>query len=180
MSVYRVVDKLETTVKEGLWLPFGARIVNQDRILDLVEKLRSGLPEELSRARALVAERDRLVEQMKTVGATAGTSLAATVGVGASPTATSKTAGDGAAIEPAAAESELLRKAKERADALVTQAEAAAREIRRGADQYADQVLTAMDTSLGNALAAVKKGRQTLAAGLSGNGSPRAAQRRSP
>ena len=39
MSVYRVIDKLEASVKQSTVLPFGMRIVSEERLLELIEKL---------------------------------------------------------------------------------------------------------------------------------------------
>ncbi len=158
MSVYTVIDKLEATVKEGVWLPFGARIVSQDRLLDLVEKLRSTLPDEVSRAKAVTKEKDRLIEDAKSQAAAMMTEAS-----------TAKT--------QLLSDAEITRQAQERAEQILSQAETQAREVRRGAEQYADGVLAALDTSLGNALAAVHKGREQLAASLSSNGSPKSRER---
>lgn len=153
MSVYTVMDKLESTIKEGIWLPFGARIVSQDRLLDLVEKLRSSLPDEVSRAKAVTKEKDRIIDDAKS-------QAAATV-----QEATTTKA-------QLLSDAEITRQAQERATQIIADAERHAREVRRGADEYADGVLRQLDTSLGNALAAVHKGREQLAASLSTNGSP--------
>lgn len=158
MSVYTVIDKLESSVKEGVWLPFGARIVNQDRLLDLVEKLRSTLPDEVSRAKAVTKEKDRLIDDAK--------SQAAAMMSEASTTKTQLLS-----------DAEITRQAQERAAQILSQAEAQAREVRRGADEYADGVLAGLDAALGNALAAVHKGREQLAAGLSSNGAPQSRDR---
>ena len=47
MSVYRVLEKLETYVHEGTWLPAGYRILSEERLIEFVEKVRSSLPEEV-------------------------------------------------------------------------------------------------------------------------------------
>jgi cell division septum initiation protein DivIVA len=151
MSVYTVIDKLESTIKEGVWLPFGARIVSQDQLLDLVEKLRSTLPDEVGRAKAVTKEKDRLIEDAKTQAAAMITQAS-----------TTKT--------QLLDDSEITRQATEKAAQIVAQAEAQARDVRRGAEEYADSVLASLDTSLGNALAAVHKGREQLASSLSSNG----------
>ncbi|HZV78545.1 MAG TPA: hypothetical protein VFF60_02910 [Candidatus Binatus sp.] len=151
MSVYTVIDKLESTIKEGVWLPFGARIVSQDQLLDLVEKLRSTLPDEVGRAKAVTKEKDRLIEDAKTQAAAMITQAS-----------TTKT--------QLLDDSEITRQANEKAAQIVAQAEAQARDVRRGAEEYADSVLASLDTSLGNALAAVHKGREQLASSLSHNG----------
>jgi len=145
MSVYRVIDKLENTIKEGFWLPFGGRIVNADRVLDLVEKLRSTLPDDVSRAKQVTRDRDRLLEQAK--------EEAQTLIQQANETKAKVTS-----------DSELTQAAQRQADAIIAAAETRARDIQHGADEYADQVLSSLDTSLAKALAAVQKGRQALAA----------------
>ncbi|HLN46635.1 MAG TPA: hypothetical protein VK216_00060 [Magnetospirillaceae bacterium] len=158
MSVYTVIDKLESSIKEGVWLPFGARIVSQDRLLDLVEKLRSTLPDEVSRAKAVTKEKDRLIDDAKSEAAAL-----------ISQASTTKT--------QLLDESDITRQAQERAAQIIAQAEAQARDVRRGADQYADSVLASLDSSLGSALAAVHKGREQLATSLSSNGEAKARDR---
>ncbi len=142
MSAYRVIDKLESLVREGVWMPFGWRAVNSDRALDLIEKLRTTLPDEAYRAKR-----------------SEGSERAAEIREGGSlnPPDESKVR---------ATESDLIAKAQARADGIVEQAQAAARDIRKGADEYADQVLASLDTSLTKAHAAVQKGRQALAVPL--------------
>jgi hypothetical protein len=153
MSIYTVIDKLESTIKEGVWLPFGARIVNADQALDLVEKLRSSLPDEVSRAKAVTKDKDRLMDDAR---------AQASAMIAEASTAKTQLLDD----------AEITRQASERAAQIIAQAEAQANEVRRGADQYADGVLAGLDASLGNALAAVHKGREQLAASLSNNGAP--------
>lgn len=154
MSVYRVIDKVEATVKEGGWLPFGYRIVGQEHMLDLIEKLRASLPDEVGRAKQVTKEKDRLLSQAK--------EQADKIVEEASTTKTQLLN-----------DSEIARLAQAQADQLIAQAEARASEIRRGADDYADRVLAQLDVALSTALASVQKGRQALSSGLSaaaGNG----------
>ena len=153
MSVYRVIDRLESTLKEGVWLPFGARIVNQERLLDLMEKLRSSLPEEVTRAKAVTKDKERLLQQAKEEAGKI---------VEEASTTKSQLLSD----------SEVLRQAQARADQLMADAQERAEEVRRGADEYADRILATLDASLGNALGAVHKGRQALAEKTSLNGNP--------
>jgi cell division septum initiation protein DivIVA len=144
MSAYRVIDKLEAVVRGGLWMPFGWRAVNADRLLDLIEKLRGSLPDDTAKARR--------------------------ADTGAEATVRSAAAMEDAAAKTT--EHELISQAHARANEIVEQAQRAARDIRRGADEYADQVLASLDHSLGKALAAVQKGRQALANPAPPNGKP--------
>ncbi len=143
MSAYRVIDKLESVVREGVWMPFGWRAVNSDRALDLIEKLRTTLPDEVNRTKRS-ENPDRALDLREAA-------------IANSP--------DESKVK--ATESELIAKAQARADDIVEHAQAAARDIRKGADEYADHVLASLDTSLGKAHAAVQKGRQALATPLS-------------
>ena len=149
MSIYRVIDKLESTVKEGVWMPFGYRMIGLERTLDLIEKLRASLPDEVGRAKQVTQEKERLLSQAK--------EQADRIVEEASSTKSQLLD-----------ENELARSASRKAEELVAAAEAKAAEIRRGADEYADRVLSQLDGALGGALASVQKGRQTLAASLSG------------
>jgi len=61
MSVYRVLDKLEAYVHEGTWLPAGYRILSEERLLELVEKIRASLPEEVGRAKIIAKDHERML-----------------------------------------------------------------------------------------------------------------------
>ncbi|MBV9737505.1 MAG: hypothetical protein JO177_04975, partial [Candidatus Eremiobacteraeota bacterium] len=61
MSVYRVLDKLESYVHEGTWLPAGYRILSEERLVEFVEKIRSSLPEEVGRAKTIAKDQDRMI-----------------------------------------------------------------------------------------------------------------------
>src|SRR4029077_12611825 len=121
MSAYRVIDKMEIVVREGVWLPFGWRAVHGEQVLDLIEKLRSTLPE-AARPRKPVEGSDR--DFLDTVG-TADARLTAP-------------------HDSATQEREIVSRAQSRADTIIAEAQNAARDIRRGADEYADQVLASL------------------------------------
>ena len=61
MSVYRVLDKLEAYVHEGTWLPAGYRILSEERLIELLEKIRASLPEEVGRAKIIAKDHDRMM-----------------------------------------------------------------------------------------------------------------------
>ena|ERR1700736_5519393 len=150
MSAYRVIDKMELVVREGVWLPFGWRAVHGEQVLDLIEKLRSTLPETARARKTDGSDRDFVDNQ-----------------AGVDPRSTATSSADTRSVE-------VISRAQSRADTIVADAQAAARDIRRGADEYADQVLASLDASLAKALAAVQKGRQTLASSTTlGNGKSR-------
>lgn len=155
MSVYRVIDKLESAVRSGVWLPFGARIVDQDQMLDLVEKLRANLPDEVNRAKAVTKEKDRLIEEAR-----------AQAGAIVEEASTAKTR----LID----DNEIVRQAKAEAERILAEARTRSDDIKSGADRYADEILGNLDRTLSTTLAVVHKGRQALAHGPdTGNGKVR-------
>ncbi len=144
MSVYRVLDKLEAYVHEGTWLPAGYRILSEERLLELIEKMRGSLPEEVGRARVIAKDHDRMMRA-------AAEKAQAIVDEAASK------------HEELLDDSEILRRARTAADVLLTEAQEQARKVREGADRYAGEVLAEMEMRLSGALGTVRKGRDVLA-----------------
>src|ERR1700736_1909011 len=145
MSVYRVIDKLEASVKQGTVLPFGMRIVSEEKLVELIEKLRSSLPEEVGRARTIAKNGDRLVREAQ--------EKAQAIVVEASSQQTQL-------ID----DHEIVRRARATAEIVLREAEQKAARVREGAEGYAAQVLTDLDGRLSGALGSVKKGIEALAA----------------
>jgi hypothetical protein len=144
MSVYRVLDKLEAYVHEGTWLPAGYRVLSEERLLELVEKVRASLPEEVGRAKIIAKGQDQMMraaaEKAQAIVDEASTKH-----------------------EELLDQNEIVRRARTTADVVLREAEERARKIREGADQYAAGVLTEMEGRLAGALGAVRKGRDSLA-----------------
>ncbi|MEO9262900.1 MAG: hypothetical protein ABI282_02305 [Candidatus Baltobacteraceae bacterium] len=143
MSVYRVLDKLETYVHEGTWLPAGYRVLSEERLVEFVEKVRATLPEEVGRAKIIAKDQERVMRAAQEK-ADAIVEQAATV--------------HGELVD----QNEIVQRARTTAEVVLREAEERARKIREGADHYAAQVLGELEGRLGSALASVQKGRQTL------------------
>lgn len=144
MSVYRVLDKLEAYIHEGTWLPAGYRVLSEERLIELVEKARASLPEEVGRAKIIAQGQDRVMRAAQEKAQ--------------------------AIVEEAASkheelldQNELVRRARATADAVLRDAEERARKVREGADHYAAGVLSEMEGRLTAAVGAVRKGRESLA-----------------
>ena len=149
MSVYRVIDKLEASVKSGTVLPLGYRVVSEEKILELIEKLRASLPEEVGRARTIAKNGERLVRDAQ--------EKAQAIVSEAAETQTQL-------ID----DNEIVRRARATAEVVLREAEQKAQRIREGADAYAASVLTDLDGRLSTALGSVKKGIEALAASKAG------------
>ncbi|MGH7727633.1 MAG: hypothetical protein ACREM2_02410 [Vulcanimicrobiaceae bacterium] len=144
MSIYRVIDKLETYVREGTWLPLGYRILSEQRMLEFVEKMRSTLPEEVGRAKVIATNKDRMIRDAQE-RAQAIVSEAVTQ--------------KNELVEGA----DVVRQARATAEIVLREAEEKARRVREGADTYANSLLADLEVRLGTALGSVKKGQEALA-----------------
>jgi len=144
MSVYRVLDKLEAYVHEGTWLPAGYRVLSEEKLVELIEKIRSSLPEEVGRAKIIAKDQDRMIRAAQEKAQAIVTE------------ATSK-------HEELVETNEVVRRARTTAETVLREAEERAMKIRQGADQYAAQVLSELENRLGAALGSVRKGREALA-----------------
>jgi hypothetical protein len=144
MSIYRVIDKLEAYVREGTWLPFGMRILSEERLVEYVEKMRSTLPEEVGRAKTIASNRERVIKE-------------------AQDRAQQIVSEASAAHQQLVDENEITRRARVTAETVLREAEERAQRVREGADLYARQVLAELEGRLATALGSVKKGQEALA-----------------
>jgi len=144
LSIYRVIDKLETYVREGTWLPFGHRILSEERLVEYIEKMRSTLPEEVGRAKVIATNKDRVIRDAQEK---------------AQQIVTEAVAQKNELVEG----TDVVKQARTTAEIVLREAEEKARRIRAGADAYAGQVLADLEARLATALGSVKKGQEALA-----------------
>ena len=153
MSIYRVIDKLETYVNEGTWLPFGMRILSEERLVEFIEKMRSTLPEEVGRAKVIASNKERVIRDAQEK---------------AQMIVTEATQAHSQLVD----QSEIARLARTTAEVVLREAEERARRIREGADAYAARVLAELEGRLATALGSVRKGQEALTAVVAKNQAP--------
>jgi cell division septum initiation protein DivIVA len=144
MSVYRVLEKLESYIHEGTWVPFGHRLLSEERLIEFIEKIRSSLPEEVGRAKLIAKDQDRMIRAAQEKAQAIVTE------------ATSK-------HQELVEDHEIVERARRTAEVILREAEERARKVREGADHYAMQLLGELEARLSGALGQVRKGRDTLA-----------------
>ena len=121
----------------------GKVLVDKDSILDLVDQLRVAIPEEVSAAKRINAEGERIIEK-------------------AHDEATRITS---RAQEQAAfliGERGLTEAAQAEGRRIVEEAEDTAASIRSGADEYAGQILDALEQEVTKTLSGIRKGIEVL------------------
>jgi len=143
LSIYRVIDKLEGYVREGTWLPFGHRILSEERLVEYIEKMRSTLPEEVGRAKVIATNKDRVIRDAQEK---------------AQQIVTEAVAQKNELVE----QQDVVKQARTTAEIVLREAEEKARRIRAGADTYAGHVLSDLESRLATALGSVKAGQEAL------------------
>jgi len=145
MEIFRILDEMEMFLKQSKKVPLtgGQRLVDIDRFLDRVDRIRAVLPEELEASRILLAEKQDILE-------------------GAQAEASQYVEQSTSMVERLIDDNEIARRAQARAEQLISEAQELARRNRREADEYADGVLTHVQLVLQKGLDAVISGKDEL------------------
>lgn len=139
-----LLEQLEELVEKAPELPLTGRVlIDADQLLDLIDQIRTSVPEEVRRAEAVSVEKDRVIAE--------GQQKAERIVAQAEEYAAKLIR-----------ESEIHRQAEQEARRIVEEASQRAKEITRGADEYADQVLRNLQEALEKTLSVVTKGREQL------------------
>lgn len=148
IDILYLVDRLEAAINKGTAVPFSnKRMIDEDECLDIIDQLRIAVPEEIKQSRRVTQEKDRILAQAKEEAERIV-----------------QMAHDEAARQ--ADQSELVRTAQGRAQAIAAQAEIDAKATRAGADDYAQQVLTELQQRLDELTARVATLQGTVHNGL--------------
>jgi cell division septum initiation protein DivIVA len=139
-----IVEELYETIDAARRLPLvGRAMIDQDSVLDLLERLREALPDEIAQARWLIRDRDRVVAQAK--------SEAERIVREAS-----------LKVEEMARESAITEAARRHADQMVSQARQVSLEIRASANEYTDGLLLKVQDALKQGLRVIEGARSEL------------------
>lgn len=144
MDVLVLIDKLDEIVNNARPMPMTDKVmIDREEIYDILDQMRTTIPEEIKQARWIVKERQEMLAEAKTES-----------------DRIVKEANEQA--ERLVSEQEVVKMAERNAAQIMEDARAREREIRLGAEDYADEVLETLETNLGKFLAAVKRGRERL------------------
>jgi vacuolar-type H+-ATPase subunit H len=154
-SVLELVDQLEDMVAGARRLPLSASVVvNEDELLELVDRIRLGLPDELVQARHTLEDGDRVV---------AAAQQEAERTLGSAEHDAERMVRE--AREHASAlvsQHHIVTEAQARADSLLADAEERATTVRMEADSYAREVMSHLEEQLTRAVHTVRRGLETL------------------
>ena len=144
MDILHLVDRLEELFNESRSIPFThSVIVDEDRMLDIIDQMRVSIPEEIKKSQQLMAQKDRIVAQAKEESDRI--------------IALAKEKSD-QIIE----RDTIVQAAQARADQIVEEARIEAAGTRREADDYVMDALSRLEIELDRSLAQVRNGIRTI------------------
>jgi cell division septum initiation protein DivIVA len=144
MDIMALIDRIEEALDSGRSVPLmRGRLIDIDKVYEIIDEIRGNFPDELKQARWIVKERQEMLEEAEKE---ANRIL--------------EEARDRA--DAMASEQEVVRRANEQAAAILDDARQQEREIRLGAEDYADEMLANLEVNLGKLLTAVQRGRDRL------------------
>lgn len=144
MELFNVLNELEELIEESPRVPMTKRImVDENRMLDYLDRIRTSLPEEVRQAKWLVKERDKVLSESKKEAQRMLEDVSRE-------------------IEQRADDSEIVRKAEKQAEEVIKKAEEVAAQIKQGAREYADEILQGLEEKFGKILDEISQGRTEL------------------
>ena len=144
MDILHLIDRLEELFNESRAIPFTHNvIVDEDRMLDLIDQMRVAVPDEVKKAQQVLAQRDRILAQTQEE---ANRTLAL-----------AREKGD-LLVERDA----IVQTAQVRAEQVADDIRMEAEQTRRDADQYVIDTLTRLEMELERYLQQVRNGIRTL------------------
>jgi cell division septum initiation protein DivIVA len=144
MDILHLVDRLEELLNQSRPLPFTHNvIVDEDRMLDIIDQMRVAVPDEVKKAQQLLSQRDRILAQAQEE---ANRTLAI---------AREKS-------EQLLERDSIVQAAQARADQVINQARIDMEKERQEADQYIVDSLSRLEMELERTLTQVRNGILTL------------------
>ncbi|MDO9557016.1 MAG: ATPase [Coriobacteriia bacterium] len=144
MDIMALIDRIEELVDAGRNVPFSSnKIVDPEKIYEIVDEIRAQFPDELKQARWIVKERQEMLEE-------------------AEKEANRILEESRDRAQALASDQEIVKLAEQQAAEILDSARTREREIRLGAEDYADEMLANLEVNLGKLLTAVQRGRDRL------------------
>lgn len=140
MDILHLVDRLEELFNESRPIPLTHNvIVDEDRILEIIDQMRISIPEEVKKSQQVLAQRDRVLAQAQEE---ANRTL---------QMAKKK-------AEQVVSEDAIAKSAESRAQQIIEQARVEAEAVRRDADDYVIDALSALEDELTRLLTQARNG----------------------
>lgn len=139
-----LIEQLEDVLDHGTKVPLTGKImVDSETVLELLDGIRSVLPEEIRQANILLAERDRYIEEARSEG-------------NRIVDRAQKQA------EQLVNEDEIVTQSRAYGEEIVLKAQQYSREVKLGALKFADELLQDIESKIGDAFKSIKSSREEL------------------
>jgi len=144
MDILHLVDRLEELFNDSRSIPFTRSVVvDEERMLDIIDQMRVSIPEEIKKAQQLLAQRDRILAQAQEE---ANRTLAL-----------AREKGDQLMERDA-----IVQAAQARAEQIIAQSRTETETTKREADDYVLQTLTKLEMELDRSLGQVRNGIRAI------------------
>ena len=144
MDILQLIDRLEELFNESKSIPLTRNVmVDEDRMLDIIDQMRISIPEEIKKARQLIQQKDRLLAQ-------------------AQEEASRKVALAEEKVAEMISRDAIVEQAQARAEQILSQARADATATRKDADDYVLDSLNFLERELDKLNTQVRNGIMTI------------------
>jgi hypothetical protein len=144
MDILHLIDRLEELLNESRPLPFTHNvIVDEDRMLDIIDQMRVSIPEEVKKAQQQTAQRERLMAQ-------AQEEANRTVAIAREKS------------DQLVERDSIVKAAQTEVERIIAQAYIDAEAIRRDADDYVFETLSRLEFEMDRSLNQIRNGIQAL------------------
>ena len=144
MDILQLIDRLEELFNESKSIPLTRNVmVDEDRMLDIIDQMRIAIPDEVKKAQQLLGQRDRVLAQ-------AQEEANRTIEIARQK------------ADQMVAKDMIMQEASRRADQVLAQARAEADNMRGDADDYVIDSLTQLQTELERITNQVNNGIRTV------------------
>jgi len=143
-DVLSLLNEVEEIVDHGPKIPMTGKVLVDDTVIfELLDRVRAALPEELSNAKWVLKERERILNEAQVEA--------------------QKLMERGKNyVDKMAVENEVVKQAQIYGEDIVRQAQTFAHDVKNGAVQYADEMLQHVEQSLYETLQSLRKNREQL------------------
>ena len=140
MDILHLVDRLEELINHSRSIPFTHNvIVDEDRMLDIIDQMRVAIPEEVKKSQQVLATKDRVIAQAKE-------EADRTVNIAKEKS------------DKLTDRDSIVQDARKKANQIESEAEVKAKNTQAEADEYVAETLTNLEIALERVLNQVRNG----------------------
>ena len=145
MNVEELLELMEETLEEGAAVPFASsrRIVDVDRMRDIIDEVRNNLPDEVRESKKIVNDREQILKNARLESENI------------IQQAEERARG-------LVSEQEIVKRSQQRAVEILTAAQGQAKELSRNATLYCESILKNSEEVLSRSVADIKQTRMNL------------------